>query len=80
MEVIELDNIVLESFYYISLIYFVYICKSMAKRPFVIEAMSTQPTFIEGRMQSLMFAPLNSDGSNFLKWVNDEKTVLSAND
>jgi hypothetical protein len=31
-------------------------------------------------MQSLMFNPLSSDGTNFLEWVNDAKTVLSADD
>lgn len=44
-----------------------------------IIAMSTQPTF-EARIQSLLFIGLNSDGSNFLEWVNDAKIILSADD
>ena len=52
----------------------------MARKPAVVKTLSTQPTFIENRMQSLMFAPLNADGSNFLEWINDAKTVLSADD
>lgn len=52
----------------------------MAKRQSVIETMSTKPTFIENSMLSLMFTPLNADGSNFLEWVNDAKTVLCADD
>lgn len=52
----------------------------MARRPPAIKVFSTEPTFIESRMQSLMFAPLHADGSNFLEWTNDAKTVLSAND
>ena len=31
-------------------------------------------------MHALMFAPLSSDGSNFLEWVNDAKVLLSAED
>lgn len=27
-----------------------------------------------------MFSPLNYDGSNFLEWLNDAKTVLIAED
>jgi hypothetical protein len=52
----------------------------MARRQTVIESMSTQHTFLESRMQSLMFTPLSSDGTNFLEWVNDARTVLSADD
>ena len=35
---------------------------------------------MESRLQALLFPPLNSDGSNFLEWINDAKTVLSAED
>jgi hypothetical protein len=34
----------------------------------------------EPRLQPLQFNPLHSDGSNFLEWLNDAKTVLSAED
>ena len=44
------------------------------------DSMSTQHTFVESKMQVLMFAPLNSDGSYFLEWVNDVRTILSADD
>ena len=33
---------------------------------------------MESRLQALLFPPLNSDGSNFLEWINDAKIVLSA--
>jgi hypothetical protein len=49
----------------------------MARRHNSITAMSTQPTF-EARLQTLLFSPLNADGSNFLEWVNDAKSTLSA--
>lgn len=52
----------------------------MARRHNRVESMSTQPTFRESRMQALRFAPLNSDGSNYLEWVTDAKIVLSADD
>ena len=52
----------------------------MARRHDRVESMSAQPSFIESRSQALMFAPLNSDGSNFLEWVIDAKIVLSADD
>ena len=35
---------------------------------------------VESRLQTLLFPPLNTDGSNFFKWVNDAKTILSAED
>ena len=35
---------------------------------------------IESRLQNLFFAPLKSDGSNFLEWINDARTVLCAED
>jgi hypothetical protein len=38
------------------------------------------PTVVESRLQALMFTPLSSDGNNFLEWINDAKTVLSAED
>ena len=41
------------------------------------ESNTTYPTIAESRLQALMFPPLNSDGSNFLEWINDAKTVLS---
>lgn len=31
-------------------------------------------------MHALVFGPLNSDGSNFLEWVNDAKVLLNAED
>ena len=34
----------------------------------------------ESRLQNLLFAPLKSDGSNFLEWLNDARTVLCAED
>ena len=43
-------------------------------------SMSTKPSFTESKMHALMFAPLRSDGSNFLEWVNDAKVLLSAKD
>jgi len=43
--------------------------------------MATQPSSSsESRLQPLMFVALNSDGSNFQEWLNDAKTVLSAED
>ena len=45
--------------------------------------MATQPSSsssLESRLQPLMFVALNSDGSNFLEWLNDTKTVLAAED
>lgn len=44
------------------------------------ESHSTYPTVVESRLQALLFPPLNSDGSNFLEWIHDAKTVLSAED
>lgn len=38
------------------------------------------PAVVESRLQALMFPPLSSDGNNFLEWINDAKTVLSAED
>ena len=38
------------------------------------------PAVVESRLQALMFPPLSSDGTNFLEWINDAKTVLSAED
>jgi hypothetical protein len=40
-----------------------------------VYAMSTQPTF-EARLQTLLFPPLNADGSNFLVWINDASQHL----
>jgi hypothetical protein len=42
------------------------------------QAHSTYPTLMESRLQALMFPPLSVDGTNFLEWINDAKTVLSA--
>ena len=39
-----------------------------------------QSSTLETRLQPLMFSPLNSDGSHFLEWLNDAKTVLAADD
>ena len=46
----------------------------------VRETHSTYPTIVESKPQALMFPTLNSDGSNFLEWINDAKTLLSAED
>ena len=51
----------------------------MVRIPIVVQTMSTNPVF-ENRMQSLQFNPLNANGSNFLEWVNDAKTVLCVGD
>lgn len=40
--------------------------------------MSTQTFSLDSRLQPLFFIALNSNGSNFLDWLNDAKTVLSA--
>lgn len=42
--------------------------------------MTTQSSSLETCLQLLMFSPLNSNGSNFLEWLNDAKIVLAAND
>ena len=42
--------------------------------------MSIKPSFPESKMYALMFAPLSSDGSNFLEWVDNAKVLLSAED
>lgn len=34
----------------------------------------------ESRLQPLQFNALHSDGSKFLEWLNDAKTVLAAED
>jgi hypothetical protein len=39
-----------------------------------------RPAVVESRFQALMFPPLSSNGTNFLEWINDAKTVLSAED
>lgn len=44
------------------------------------EPHSTYPDVVESIIQTLMFPPLHSDGSNFLEWVNDARIVLSAED
>ena len=33
---------------------------------------------LRNELQALMFPPLSVDGTNFLEWINDAKTVLSA--
>ena len=38
------------------------------------------PAVVEHRLQALMFPPLNSDGTNFLEWIHDARTVLNAED
>jgi hypothetical protein len=50
----------------------------MSRRLSGREIMSTKTTFLESRMQSLLFNPLSADGTNFLEWINDAKTVLNA--
>ena len=35
---------------------------------------------IESRLQPLQFNAFHSDGSNFLEWMNDAKTVLATED
>lgn len=42
--------------------------------------MATQFPVFETKLQSLQFPALLSDGSNFLEWMNDAKTVLSVED
>jgi hypothetical protein len=42
------------------------------------QASSSSPS--ESRLQPLVFAALNSGESNFLEWLNDAKTLLSAED
>ena len=41
---------------------------------------TTPPAVMESRLQALLFPQLNSDGSYFLEWVNDAKSVLNAED
>jgi len=52
----------------------------MADKQHANESISAQPTFQESNFQSLRFMPLHVNGTNFLEWVNDAKTVLSADD
>jgi hypothetical protein len=47
---------------------------------YIRETHATYPTVVESRLQTLMFPPLNSDGSNFMEWINDAKTILSVED
>ena len=35
---------------------------------------------VESRLQNLLFSPLQADGSNFLEWINDARTILCAED
>ena len=44
------------------------------------ESHATLPLALEPKIQALGFPPLNSDGSNFLQWVNNAKTILNAQD
>ena len=44
------------------------------------ESHATLPLALEPKIQALAFPPLNSDGSNFLQWVNNAKTILNAED
>lgn len=46
----------------------------------VAMATTVQPQYSTNMLQSLAFAPLNANGSNFLEWVNDAKAVLAADD
>ena len=42
------------------------------------QSQSTPPPVTDSRFQALLFPQLNSDGPNFLEWVNDAKPFLSA--
>ena len=42
------------------------------------QSQTTPPAVMESRLQALLFPQLNSNDSNFLEWVNDAKSVLSA--
>ena len=44
------------------------------------ESHTTYPVAVDYRLQALMFAPLNSDGSNFLEWINDARIIFNAED
>ena len=44
------------------------------------ESHATNTNMVESRLQTLIFPPLNTDGSNFLEWVIDPKTFLNAKD
>jgi hypothetical protein len=43
-----------------------------------ITTMSTKTNFKEFKVQSLLFEPLNSNGSNFAEWTYDVKVFLQA--
>ena len=42
------------------------------------ESHSIYQAAVDSRFQAFMFPPLNSNGSNFLDWINDARIVLSA--
>ena len=44
------------------------------------ESHITYPAAVDSCFQALMFAPLNSDGSNFLEWINDARIILNTED
>lgn len=44
------------------------------------ESHTTYPIAVDSRIQALMFSLLNSDGSNFLEWINDARIVLNTED
>ena len=46
--------------------------------PYPRESHTTYPAAVDSRFQALMFTPLNSDGSNFLKWINDAQIISNA--
>jgi hypothetical protein len=48
--------------------------------PIVMATQASSSSPSESRLQPLVFAALNSDESNFLEWLNDAKTFLSAED
>jgi hypothetical protein len=50
------------------------------ENPTVMATQASSSTPSESRLQPLQFNALHSDGSNFLEWLNDAKTVLSAED
>lgn len=52
---------------------------SRSSKPVVMNT-TTHASYFSNKIQSLAFAPLNSDGSNYLEWINDAKVVLSADE
>ena len=44
------------------------------------ESHTTYPAAVDSCLQALMLAPLNSNGSNFLEWINDVRIILNGED